>query len=274
MAALRNIAVRARVALVAGALSALTLTGVSAHGQTAGPVANFGPAPLDVQAPPQSAPSQAPQQTDAQDVRESRPLLADRAVAPATLDGAPVGRGAEGAGSWTRVAGALAVVLGLIFALRWALRRVSAQGGLRGQLGAGGKAPSGVLEVLGRYPIARGQSLVLLRVDQRVLLLSQSGTGFRTLAMFDEPSDVASLLMKTRDEESESLSGRFRQMLGAFERDPSMTRGVEQIDLTRRAPLIRRSPGASSGTVRRVATPPDAQEAIRRRLATLRESVA
>src|SRR5690606_17527054 len=90
--------------------------------------------------------------------------------------------------SWTRVLGALSVVIGLIFAVRFLVKRLASTGGLRGQFGAAGRAPSGVLEVLGRYPISRGHSLVLLRVDQRVLLLSQSGAGFRALADFDDPS--------------------------------------------------------------------------------------
>ncbi len=267
-------------ALLAGALLALCLGQAGAHAQTVGPVANFGPAPIDLQSNPgaQAAASAAQEsRTATQSAIEARPLLAPSPkAAPASVDGSAAPERSEPA-SWPRVLGALAVVIGLIFVVRFVLKKVSATGGLRGQLGAGGRAPSGVLEVLGRYPISRGHSLVLLRVDQRVLLLSQSSSGFSALANFDEPSDVASLLMKTRDEESESLSGRFRQMLSAFERDPSMGNASDQIDLTRRAPLVSRrsapSPQAATG-VQRVATPREAQDAIRKRLATLRGSVA
>jgi flagellar biogenesis protein FliO len=211
----------------------------------------------------------------AQPAIEARPLLAPSTkAAPAAVDGA-VAAPSEPA-SWPRVLGALAVVIGLIFVVRFVIKRAASTVGLRGQLGAGGRAPSGVLEVLGRYPISRGHSLVLLRVDQRVLLLSQSSSGFSALANFDDPTDVASLLMKTRDDESESLSGRFKQMLSAFERDPSMGNASDQIDLTRRAPLISRRPVAQTAPtgVQRVATPREAQDAIRKRLATLRESAA
>ena len=267
---------RAHSSTLASAVIALSLLGVGANAQTMGPIANFGPASIDVESP--SLPVEpADRAATAQNLpaQESRPLLAPqgRKAAPATLEGAASVASDSAGPSWVRVAGALAIVLALIFAARFAIRRVATTGGLRAQFGAAGRAPSGVLEVLGRYPIARGQSLVLLRVDQRVLLLSQSGSGFRTLANFDEPTDVASLLMRTRDEESESLSGKFRHMLSAFERDPSMTRGVEHVDLTRRAPLAPlRAQANPASTVQRVATPRDAQDAIRKRLATLREA--
>lgn len=271
-------AARARQARLAGALIALSTLGIGAHAQTLGPVANFGPAPIAVDdGNPPSTPAEVADSAQNLPAQESRPLLAPREgrALPASVEGAHPTPSEPAGPSWLRVAGALAIVLGLIFLARLAIRRVASTGGLRGQFGAAGRAPSGVLEVLGRYPISRGQSLVLLRVDQRVLLLSQSGSGFRTLANFDDPSDVASLLMRTRDDESESLSGRFRQMLSAFERDPSMTRGVEQIDLTRRAPLApRRTPASSGQTVQRVATSRDAQDAIRKRLATIRETAA
>jgi len=274
---------RALAARFAGAAIVLAAFGDGAHAQTVGPVANFGPASIDVQSPQPPAAPAAPA-PDAQPLRESardagdpesRPLLApSRKVAAAAVDGAATSRPAESS-SWLRVAGALALVLALIFVARAALKRVAAKGGLRGQFGAGGRAPSGVLEVLGRYPVSRGQSLVLLRVDQRVLLLSQAGTGFRTLANFDDPSDVASLLMRTRDEESESLSGRFKQMLSAFERDPATVKGTEHIDLSRRAPLVQRRPSLAPGKgVQRVATPQEAHDAIRKRLHSLREAVA
>ena len=119
----------------------------------------------------------------------------------------------------------------------------------------GGRAPAGVLEVLGRYPVARGATLVLLRVDRRVLLLSQASggrfglsTSFSTLCEMDDADDVASILTKTRDDAGESMSKRFQSLLERFDRgatsaaDASPTRGVPEttrggipvVDLTRR----------------------------------------
>jgi hypothetical protein len=115
---------------------------------------------------------------------------------------------------------ALAVVGGVV------VRAIArGQGGLRASLGAGGRAPAGILEVIGRYPIARGSSLVLLKLDRRVLLLSQAapgrlGTGasFTTLCEITDPEEVASLLVKARDVEGDSMAERFRGLLTRFDR--------------------------------------------------------
>jgi len=125
---------------------------------------------------------------------------------------------------------ALGLVLGLMLALAAVTKKVAgrrAGSSLASALGPGGTSPSGVMEVLGRYPVARGQSLVLLRVDQRVLLLSHTqaplrlrgggGGGFATLAEFTEPHEVASLLMRTSEQANESLTAKFRASLERFD---------------------------------------------------------
>jgi flagellar biogenesis protein FliO len=127
-----------------------------------------------------------------------------------------------------RTGGALAVVLGLILILRFIIVKFSgATGGLRAQLGAAGKAPSGVLFVLGRYPVSRGMSLVLLQLDQRVLLLSQTSAGFHTLAELSDPEEVTSIIRKAKDENGESLGAKFGSMLKQFERDPQTIDDLE-----------------------------------------------
>lgn len=113
----------------------------------------------------------------------------------------------------------LTAVVSLILAAAWVVRRLArGSGSLAASMGAGGRSPAGVLEVLGRYPIGRGASLVLLRLDKRVLLLSQfagarGSSGMTTLADINDPEEVASLLLKTREQEGESLSARFQSIL-------------------------------------------------------------
>lgn len=126
----------------------------------------------------------------------------------------------QGVGGWVRTVLALGAVLGLLLVLRAIVVRASRRSGLVGELGAGGRAPSGVLSVLGRYPVARGRSLVLLQLDTRVLLLEQSSDGFKTLSEVTEPDEVASILTKTRDEEGASQAARFNAMLRDLEDDP------------------------------------------------------
>lgn len=143
-----------------------------------------------------------------------------------------------GSQSPTTLAGAvrtvlsLAGVLAIIVALAYGLKRIArGSDGLMSQLGAGGKAPSGVLSILGRYPVARGTTLVLLKADRRVLLLCQSsgkgitaGCTMQTLTEFTDPEDVASILLKTRDDDEDSLAQRFEAILSR--EDKAATRAL------------------------------------------------
>lgn len=141
---------------------------------------------------------------------------------------------------WGRSLASVALVVGLILVLAAVARAVSRRSGsLAAMLGPGGRAPSGVLEVLARYPVGRGQTLVLLRLDRRVLLLSQSAGkagGFTTLAQFDDAGDVASILRQTRDEASESVSARFRQAMERFQGADASSVGVERGEIVEVGP--------------------------------------
>ena len=88
-----------------------------------------------------------------------------------------------------RVGIALGVVVGLMVVLRLAVRRFG------GPLSGGGR-PSGVLEVLGRYPIGRGQQLVLLKLVGRVVLLHQTRNGMAALSEITDSDEVAALLAR------------------------------------------------------------------------------
>lgn len=174
---------------------------------------------------------------------------------------------------WLRTALALATVLTLIALLKVTYTRLSRRGGtLAASLGAAGRAPSGVLEVLGRYPVSRGHSLVLLRCDRRVLLLGQSAAGFRTLAELSEADDVASILTKTRDEDGASMSRRFAEVIRGLERDPST---LADDRVTGPTPILREEPRLAAArepgppptrTAAPMETPMDAATRLRARL--------
>jgi flagellar biogenesis protein FliO len=135
-----------------------------------------------------------------------------------------------------RVAGALAAVLGLLVLLRLALKRSSLLGGGR---------PSGVLEVLARYPIARGQSLVIIKMARRVVLVHHAGTVMTALSEVSEPDEVAALLGRMEAGAQPRGATRFSQALRDFERDHDRVGGrafapgipddaeIEVVDLTR-----------------------------------------
>lgn len=204
---------------------------------------------------------------------EERSFLESRAISPDA--GGPDAELPRGNNAWIlQTGGALAVVLGLIFALRFAVTRAArSSGSLSALLGPGGRAPSGVLEVLGRYPVGRGQTLVLLKLDRRVLLVSQTSQGFSTLTQLTDPDEVASVLVKTRDEEGESLAARFKSMLSGFERDHSIVSdefafpGREE-PAPRRARLFGGSPEAGSQEVEEPVGAGDSE--LRRRIESLR----
>lgn len=105
----------------------------------------------------------------------------------------------------------------------------------------GRRAPAGILEILGRYPLSRTQTLILLKVDRRVLLLSQTRTGrlgatqLSTLCELGDPEDVASILTKVNEADRDSLSGRFSAVLRSLDREAADKVDRVPITLSRRA---------------------------------------
>lgn len=111
----------------------------------------------------------------------------------------------------TRVLGALAAVIGLLLLIKTVLSR------WRPALAAGSQRPSGVIEVLARYPMGRGQSLLVLKFARRVLLLHQSGAVCRTLTEMTEANEVAGLLSRLESGARDKDAARFRATLASFE---------------------------------------------------------
>ena len=117
-----------------------------------------------------------------------------------------------------RVVMALGVVVGLMVMLRLAVRRFG------GPLSGGGR-PSGVLEVLGRYPIGRGQQLVLLKLVGRVVLVHQGRNGVATLSEITDPDEVAALLARVEASARPAQTGFGEEVAAA---------GTVVVDLTKR----------------------------------------
>ncbi|HED54752.1 MAG TPA: hypothetical protein ENJ00_11215 [Phycisphaerales bacterium] len=165
----------------------------------------------------------------------------------ATLESRPLGTSQHpsfgeaigGPGSMTNTITSLSVVVALIIVLGVVFKAISAKSnGLSSKIGAGGRSPAGILSVLGRYPLGRNQTLVLLQVDRRILLLCQTATGkmgrgasMHTLCEMTDPDEVASILNKASGD-----SPGFDAMLSGFEAPSTSEFGedVEVVDLTRR----------------------------------------
>lgn len=131
----------------------------------------------------------------------------------------------------TRVFAALAVVLGLLILLRLFLKRASG-------LLAGGGRPSGVLEILARYPVGRGQSLMILKMARRVLLVHQAGASMNTLTQVTDGEEVAALLARMEAGARSREAVRFKAALRTFQ------------DEHERLASSRFSPGDESGIAR------------------------
>ncbi|MFG0282900.1 MAG: flagellar biosynthetic protein FliO [Phycisphaerales bacterium JB039] len=208
---------------VATGLIALVLTPLMGAAQPLGPPApdGFGLAQPPAMTDSRPGAAQTGARADAASGIEALPLGGARPAESAPLGPAQPGTGV-GVG---RTVISLAAVVALLAVAAAAYRQWAvSRGGLALALGAGGRAPSGVLEVLARYPVSRGLTLVLLKVDRRVLLLAQSrfgrlgaGASFRPLCEMTDPEEVARLVERCRDEAGESLAGRFRSMLRQFD---------------------------------------------------------
>ncbi len=278
-----------RDSIAAGVLAAGVAVGGSALGGSGGsdvtpldasaPAPEFDPTRALVEALSEQAPETAVNQAPPGDEslsearRASTPSQEALPLGPATrrtqspsddASQARSGGALDGGAGVARTVLALGAVIGLILVLRFGVKRVAGSaGGLLSQLGPGGRAPSGLVTILGRYPVGRGQTLVLLKLDSRVLLMCQTAEGFRTLSEVTAPEEVASILVKTRDEDGESLASRFRGMLSAVER--SGTDGDE----SSRWPTSPRQAWMNAEGHEAV-QPGSAVSALRRRLESLR----
>jgi flagellar biogenesis protein FliO len=103
-----------------------------------------------------------------------------------------------------QVVWALAVVMALIFAMRWVGRHWFAT------------SPSGsaAVTVLSRIPIAPRQQLLLLQVGRRLVLVGNTGAAMSALCEITDADEVAGLLGLLRQRPQESLASSFRSLFG------------------------------------------------------------
>jgi flagellar biogenesis protein FliO len=102
---------------------------------------------------------------------------------------------------------ALGIVISLVLLARWAYTRFGGRVAVRS---------SPVIEVLSRTSVAPRNHVLLLRVGSRVLVVSDSPGGMRTLADLNDPQEVASLIGAVAAARDNSLSRNFTRMLHSF----------------------------------------------------------
>jgi len=100
-----------------------------------------------------------------------------------------------------RVAGAMAIVIGLIFVLRWGGQRIFNPGSARGTTRS--------IQVLARSPVAPRQQIMLLQVGKRVIVVGDSAGQMTSLCEITDGDEVAALVGQIRDEKIDSSTRAF-----------------------------------------------------------------
>jgi len=131
---------------------------------------------------------------------------------PVTPPGGPSKAGAQGRGagptSAVTVVGALGLVLGIFLLTAWGIRRAAPQ--------ALHPLPKEVFEVLGRAPLAGRQQAHLLRLGNKLVLVSLSSAGAETLTEITDPLEVDRVAGLCRQAQPGSATAVFRQVLDQF----------------------------------------------------------
>jgi flagellar protein FliO/FliZ len=128
-----------------------------------------------------------------------RPLAASSPATPTTAIGT--------------VASSLAVVIGLLLCVAWVSRRFAPPGAA--------PLPPQVIELLGRQPLGGKQTLQLLRVGNKLLLIALSPGGAQTLTEITDPVEVEHLAGLCRRTKTDSASAAFSRVLSQLATEPA-----------------------------------------------------
>jgi len=111
------------------------------------------------------------------------------------------------------VLGSLAIVLAVFFVFVWLTRSAAPKG----------MAPlsKDVVESLGRAPLLGRQQMQLIRIGNKLVLLSVTSTGADTLTEITDPVEVDRLSGLCRQAQSGSISDTFRQVLAQASSEPA-----------------------------------------------------
>ncbi len=165
-----------------------------------------GDAPAEAQPSDSSAARPERSESDALPLAQSREALPLEPPGAARSEGSR--RGAGGVSSAVTVVGALAVVLGIFFAVAWGMRRAAP--------GALATLPSQVVEVLGRAPLAGRQQVHLLRCGNKLLLVSVTPDAAETLTEITDPLEVDRLAGLCEQMRPHSSTAAFRRVFQQY----------------------------------------------------------
>jgi flagellar biogenesis protein FliO len=110
---------------------------------------------------------------------------------------------------------ALAIVIGAFLLFTWALKRSGRAASRRGAL------PADVVSVLGRVPLAARQFAELLRVGNKLVLVSLTPNGAETLTEVTDPAEVDRILGLCQQNNPFSTTKAFEQVFQQMSSEPS-----------------------------------------------------
>jgi flagellar biogenesis protein FliO len=114
------------------------------------------------------------------------------------------------------VLSALAIVIGVFLLFAWVLKR-----GGRGIPGRRGTLPTDVVSVLGRVPLAARQFAELLRVGNKLVLVSLTPNGAETLTEITDAAEVDRLLGLCQQNNPFSTTKAFEQVFQQMSGEPA-----------------------------------------------------
>ncbi|MBL8828299.1 MAG: flagellar biosynthetic protein FliO [Planctomycetaceae bacterium] len=124
-----------------------------------------------------------------------------------------------GSSGWFSMFMSLLVVVGLFFGTIWIIKRTLPTPAPR--------LPAEVVEVLGSTPLAGRQNAHLVRLGNKLLLVSVFPSGAETLTEITDPLEVDRIAGICKSQQPQSSSASFRTLLDQIGREKSPLRGRE-----------------------------------------------
>ena len=113
----------------------------------------------------------------------------------------------------TASGGATAIVVGLLLALTWVVRKCAPK--------AARPLPREVVEVLGRASLGGKQTTQLIRVGPKLVLVAITPEGVETLTEVTEPGEVARIVAACESSAGKGSAASFDQLLEQLSNEPS-----------------------------------------------------
>lgn len=142
-----------------------------------------------------------------------------------------------------RVVLALGIVLGLIFAMRWAGRKYFP--------GAGVPRSSGTMKILTRLVISPKQQLLMIQVGRRIVVVGDANGQMSALSEITDPDEAATLLLQLAEEKSQHSAKGFGALFNRAETTfDEKAVPIEPADQIPEKPTVADSPSAEDPAIR------------------------